>query len=46
VLEGEEIIAHAPDAAQAIRQAKTQGIRTPYVFFVEPESDDSVRIGL
>jgi len=45
-LEGEEIIAHAPDAAQAIRQAKTRGVRTPYVFFVESESDDSVRIGL
>jgi Family of unknown function (DUF5678) len=46
VLEGEEIIAHSSDAAQAIRQAKSRGIRTPYIFFVEPESDRSVRIGL
>jgi len=45
-LEEEEIIAHAPDAAQAIRQAKARGVRTPYVFFVESEFDDSVRIGL
>ena len=46
VLEGEEIIAHDSDASQAIRQAKSRGIRTPYIFFVEPESDNSVRIGL
>lgn len=46
VLEGEEIVAHHSNAAQAIRQAKSRGIRTPYIFFVEPESDDSVRIGL
>jgi hypothetical protein len=46
VLEGEEIVAHDCNAAQAIRQAKSRGIRTPYIFFVEPESDDSVRIGL
>jgi hypothetical protein len=46
VLEGEEIVAHSSDAAQAIRQAKSRGIRTPYIFFVEPESDHSVRIGL
>jgi hypothetical protein len=46
VLEGERIIAHDSNAAQAIRQAKSRGIRTPYIFFVEPESDESVRIGL
>lgn len=46
VLEGEEIIAHSPEAAQAIRQAKSRGIRTPYIFFVEAESDESVKIGL
>jgi len=46
VLEGETIIAHGSNAAQVIRDARSQGIRTPYIFFVEPESDDSVRIGL
>ena len=46
VLEGEEIIAHGSDAAQVIREAKSGGIKTPYIFFVEQESDDFVRIGL
>jgi len=46
VLEGEEIIAHGSDAAQVIREAKSRGIKTPYIFFVEQESDDFVRIGL
>jgi hypothetical protein len=46
VLEGEEIIAHSADAAEAIRQAKSRNIRTPYIFFVEPVSENVVRIGL
>jgi hypothetical protein len=46
VLEGEEIIAHNSDAAEAIRQAKSRGIRTPYIFFVESASENVVRIGL
>jgi len=46
VLEGEEIIAHGSDAAQVIREAKSRGIKTPYIFFVEQESDNFVRIGL
>lgn len=46
VLEGETIIAHGSNAAQVIRDAKSRGIQTPYIFFVERESDDSVRIGL
>ena len=46
VLEGEEIIAHGSDAAKAIGEAKIKGIKTPYIFFVEQESNDFVRIGL
>jgi hypothetical protein len=46
VLEGEDIIAHGPDATQVIREAKSRGIRMPYIFFVERESDNLVRIGL
>ena len=46
VLEGEEIIAHGSDAAKAIGEARIKGIRTPYIFFIEQESDDFVRIGL
>jgi len=45
VLEGEEIIAHGSDAAQVIREAKSRGIKTPYIFFVEQESANFVRIG-
>ena len=46
VLECEEIIAHGSDAAKVIGEARIKGIRTPYIFFVEQESDDFVRIGL
>lgn len=46
VLEGQEIIAHGANAADVIRQAKSRGVQTPYVFFVESEADDVVRIGL
>jgi hypothetical protein len=46
VLESEEIIAHGTDASVVIREAKARGIRTPYIFFVEAKSDNSVRIGL
>ena len=46
VLEGEEIIAHGSDAAKVIGEAKFKGVGIPYIFFVEQESDDFVRIGL
>jgi hypothetical protein len=46
VLEGEEIIAHGDDAVRAIEEARSRGIRTPYIFFVEPQSEDFVSIGL
>jgi hypothetical protein len=46
VLEGEEIIAHGSNAAQVIHEARSRGIRTPYIFFVEPEFDESFKIGL
>jgi len=46
VLEGETIIAHGSNAAQVIRDAKSRGIRMPYIFFVERESENLVRIGL
>lgn len=46
VLECETIIAHGSSVAQVIREAKSQGIRTPYIFFVEPKSENLVRIGL
>jgi hypothetical protein len=46
VLEGEEIAAHGYDAVQVIREAKTKGIRKPYIFFVEQKRDNVIKIGL
>jgi hypothetical protein len=46
IVEGHELIAHGSDIKAVIDQAKSKGIRTPYIFFVEPHSDDSIRIGL
>ena len=46
VLEEEEIIAHGPDAAQVIGEAKARGIGRPYVFFVEKQNENVITIGL
>ena len=46
VLEGEKIIAHGDDPVQVIDEARSRGIRTPYIFFVEPKSEGFVNIGL
>ncbi len=46
VLEGEEIVAHSKDAAQAVAEARAKGIPTPFVFFVEGLRPDVVRMGL
>lgn len=45
-LEGEEIVAHGSDPMQVITEARARGIRTPYIFFVEPFLEGVVRIGL
>ena len=46
VLEGEEIIAHGDDPADLVKQARARGIRSPYVFFVEPVLPGVVKIGI
>ena len=46
VVEGSELVAHGTDLVSVIRQAKGRGVRTPYIFFVERHSDDSIKIGL
>ena len=46
VLEGEEIIAHGDDPAALVTQARERGIRSPYVFFVEPAQPGVVKIGI
>lgn len=46
VLEGEEIIAHGDDPKDLVRQARDRGIRSPYVFFVEPVQPGVVKLGI
>ncbi len=47
VLEGEEVVAHSSDAAQAVKEARAKGVAVPFVFYVEaPRKPGVVRIGL
>ena len=46
VLEGEEIVAHGADPSELVRKARARGIRSPFVFFVEPSEPGVVKIGL
>ncbi len=36
VLEGEEIVAHSEDAAEAVQDARAKAVAVPFVFYVEP----------
>lgn len=45
-LEGERIVAHGRDVAQAVGAARAAGVRIPYVFRVEEAPEDVVPIGL
>lgn len=46
VLENEEIVAHGKDARKAVADARAKGIRVPYIFYVEAQTEDVVRMGL
>jgi len=46
VLEGEEIIAYGRDPVELVSEAKRRGIRVPYIFFVETQTEEVVRMGL
>lgn len=46
VLEGEEVVAHSGDAAQAMEQARAKGVVVPFVFYVDSPQPDTVHIGL
>ncbi|MBI3799406.1 MAG: hypothetical protein HY268_20870 [Deltaproteobacteria bacterium] len=46
VLEGEKIVAHGGDPVQVVAEARTQGVKVPYLFYVEAADRDVVRIGL
>lgn len=46
ILERDQIIAHGNDPVQVINEAKSKGVRTPYIFFVEPKRENVVIMGL
>ncbi len=46
VLEGEEIIAHGENIAEAVRIARQRGIQRPFVFRVEEDNSDIIQMGL
>jgi hypothetical protein len=46
VLEGEQIVAYGKDPVKVIDEAKSKGVRTPYIFFVEQKTENVVSIGL
>ncbi len=46
VLEGQEIVAASPDAAQAVEQARRQGVALPYVFYVDRHRPGVAQLGL
>jgi hypothetical protein len=46
VLEGEKIVAHGNDPVQVVAQARAQGIKVPYLFYVEAVDTSVVRMGL
>lgn len=46
VVEGEEIVVHGEDPTDLVKEARSRGIRTPYVFYVEKPRPGVVRLGL
>jgi hypothetical protein len=46
VVEGDELIAHGQDPVSLVTAARRRGIQVPFVFFVEPRTRDTVKIGL
>lgn len=45
-LEGERIVAHGSDPAVVVIDARAEGIKTPYVFFVHQEEAGTALLGL
>ena len=46
VVEGDELIAHGQDPVSLVTAARRRGIQIPFVFFVEPRTRDTIKIGL
>ena len=45
-LEGETIVAHGDDPVRVVTDARSKGVRVPYVFYVDKPEDDVVQFGL
>ena len=45
-LEGEQILAQGPNAGDVVQEARAKGVRSPYVFFVEPLREGVAWLGL
>ncbi len=41
VLEGEEIVAHGTDPQQVVIDARAQGVRIPYIFYIGKPTPES-----
>lgn len=46
VLEGKDIVAHGHDPSKVVAEARTKGVRVPYIFYVETRGEDVVSLGL
>ena len=46
VLEGEDIVASGNDPARVVAEARARGIQVPYLFRVEYEDEEIVKMGL
>jgi tRNA A-37 threonylcarbamoyl transferase component Bud32 len=46
IVEGEQLISHGQDPARLVDEARARGIRVPYIFFVEPSAENTVKLGL
>ena len=46
VLEGETVVAHGNEPVRVVSEARSKGVRIPYVFFVEEAKEDVAWIGL
>jgi hypothetical protein len=45
-LEGEQIIAHAINPMEVVSEARTKGVKTPYIFYVESFIENVTKMGL
>lgn len=46
ILEGEQVVGHGRDPSPLIAEAKRQGIKIPYIFFVREPDDNVATLGL